>query len=334
MRGLERRFTQGTAFEYPLMMLHPQTRALLDLIEQKGLPPTHTLCVGDARVVYRERRRLTQPLPPEVGYVHDLRASGPNGPVPLRLYRPLGAHGDSVLPVLVYYHGGGWVMGDLDTHDTLCRELANLSGCAVVAVDYRLGPEHRFPAAVTDCIAAARWVRDHAGEFKLDRSRLAVGGDSAGGNLAAVVSIDARNRNDLPIAFQLLIYPATDMHCTAPSHVENGHGYLLTRETINYFVGHYIADRAQHDDWRASPLLCPDLSNLPPALVLTAGFDPLCDEGAAYAKRLTDAGNPTAYVVFARQIHGFVTMGKVIDEAGSAIALCAGELRRVLRPGA
>jgi len=161
-------------------MLHPQARALLDLIEQKGFPPTHTLCVGDARAVYRERRHLTQPLPPEVGCVHDLWASGPNGPVSPRLYRPLGADGDSVLPVLVYYHGGGWVMGDLDTHDTLCRELANLSGCAVVAVDYRLGPEHRFPAAVTDCIAATRWVRDHAGEFKLDRSRLAVGGDSAG----------------------------------------------------------------------------------------------------------------------------------------------------------
>ena len=176
-------------------MLHPQARALLDLIEQKGLPPTHTLCVGDARAVYRERRHLTQPAPPEVGEVRDLEASGPNGSIALRLYRPLDTPRAALLPVLVYYHGGGWVMGDLDTHDTLCRELANLSGCAMVAVDYRLGPEHRFPAAVTDCIAATRWVREHAGEFKLDRSRLAVGGDSAGGNLAAVVSIDARGRS-------------------------------------------------------------------------------------------------------------------------------------------
>ncbi len=311
------------------MMLHPQARALLDLIEQRGLPPTHTLSVAVARAFYRERRQFTQPPPTEIGCVRDLQASGPNGSIPLRLYRPLGAGDDALLPVLVYYHGGGWVMGDLDTHDTLCRELAKLSGCAVVAVDYRLGPEHRFPAAVTDCIAATRWVRDHAGELSLDRSRLAVGGDSAGGNLAAVVSIDARDRGDLPIALQLLIYPATDMHCTAPSHVENGHGYLLTRETIDYFVGHYIADRAQHDDWRASPLLCADLSNLPPALVMTAGFDPLRDEGAAYAKRLTDCGNRAAYVHFPRQIHGFLTMGRVIDEAGTAIALCAGELRRL-----
>ncbi len=316
------------------MMLHPQARALLDLIEQSGLPPTHTLGVRDARVAYRERRHFTQPLPPQIGCVRDLQASGPSGSIPLRLYRPRGAGDDAVLPVLIYYHGGGWVMGDLDTHDTLCRELAKLSGCAVVAVDYRLGPEHRFPAAVTDCIAATRWVHDHAGEFNLDRSRLAVGGDSAGGNLAAVVSIDARGRGDLPIAFQLLIYPATDMRCTAPSHVENGRGYLLTRETLDYFVGHYIADRAQHDDWRASPLLCADLSNLPPALVMTAGFDPLRDEGAAYALRLTDCGNRAAYVHFPRQIHGFVTMGRVIDEAGTAIALCAGELRRILRPGA
>ncbi len=316
------------------MMLHPQARALLDLIEQSGLPPTHTLCVGDARVAYRERRHFTQPPPPEIGCVRDLQASGPSGSIPLRLYRPPGAGDDAVLPVLVYYHGGGWVMGDLDTHDTLCRELAKRSGCAVAAVDYRLAPEHRFPAAVADCIAATRWVRDHAGEYHLDRSRLAVGGDSAGGNLAAVLSIDARDRGDLPISFQLLIYPATDMRRTAPSHAENGHGYLLTRETLDYFVGHYMPDPAQYDDWRASPLLCADLSNLPPALVLTAGFDPLRDEGAAYAMRLTDCGNRAAYVHFPRQIHGFVTMGRVIDEAGTAIALCAGELRRMLRPGA
>jgi acetyl esterase len=314
-------------------MLHPQARGLLDLIGQKGFPPTHTLSAAEARAFYRERRQFTQPRPPAIGHVQDLEAGGPNGPIPLRLYRPQGSAPADVLPVLVYCHGGGWVMGDLDTHDTLCRELANLAGCALVAVDYRLAPEHRYPAAVTDCIAAARWVHDHADELKLDGLRLAVGGDSAGGNLAAVVSINARDRGGPPIAFQLLIYPATDMHCTAPSQAENGQGYLLTRDTIDYFVGHYIADRVQYGDWRASPLLCPDLSNLPPALVLTAGFDPLRDEGAFYAQRLTDSGNRTSYVLFPRQIHGFVTMGKVIDEAGTAIALCAGELRRILRPG-
>ncbi len=313
-------------------MLHPQARALLDLIEQRGIPPTHTLSAADARAFFRERRNVTQPPPPAIGHVHDLQANGPDGPIPLRLYRPLGTPETAMLPVLVYYHGGGWVIGDLDTHDTLCRELANLADCAVVAVDYRLGPDHRVPAAVIDCSAATRWVRDHAGELRVDASRLAVGGDSAGGNLAAVVSIDARDRGDLPIAFQLLIYPATDQHCLAPSHTENGQGYLLTRQTMDYFLGHYFADPAQYSDWRASPLLHPDLSNLPPALVLTAGFDPLRDEGAEYAKRLTAAGNRASYVHFARQIHGFVTMGKVIDEANTAVALCAAELRRVLNP--
>jgi acetyl esterase len=315
-------------------MLHPQARALLDFIEQRGIPPTHTLKVAEARSFYRERRFATQPQSPEVGEVRDLQANGPNGTIPLRLYRPLDGKSSVDTPVLVYFHGGGFVIGDLETHDTLCRELSNLSSCAVVAVDYRLGPEHRFPAAVTDCAAATRWVAAHALELKLDASRLAVGGDSAGGNLAAVVSIDARERGDLSIAFQLLIYPATDIRAGSASHIENGQGYLLTRDTIAYFTGHYIADKAHYDDWRVSPLLHADLSNLPPALILTAGFDPLRDEGAEYARRLTAAGSRATYVHFSRQIHGFITMGKVIDEANTAVALCAAELRRVLKQGA
>ena len=315
-------------------MLHPQTRALLDLIEAKKIPPTHTLSVADARAYYRDRRSVTQPAPPEVAQVVDLQASGPNGSVPVRLYRPLGSAEAETLPVLVYYHGGGWVIGDLDTHDSLCRALANGAGCAVVAVDYRMGPEHRFPAAVDDCLAATRWVRANADALHLDASRLAVGGDSAGGNLAAVTSIAARDTGDLPIAFQLLIYPATDQHRTAPSHTENGQGYLLTADTMNYFTGHYITDPAQYADWRASPLLHENLANLPPALVLTAGFDPLRDEGQAYAERLTAAGNRASYVCFDRQIHGFITMGRLIDEANTAVGLCAAELRRAFRPAA
>ena len=311
-------------------MLHPQTRALLDFIEQRNIPPTHTLGVAEARAYYRDRRGVTQPAPPEVALTTDLTASGPHGPIPLRLYRPLGASATALLPVLVYYHGGGWVIGDLDTHDSLCRALANESGCAVVAVDYRLGPEHRFPAAVNDALAATRWVRQHATELRLDASRLAVGGDSAGGNLAAVVSIAARDSGDLPIAFQLLIYPATDQHRSAPSHTTNGQGYLLTTDTMDYFTGHYITDPAQYKDWRSSPLLHTDLSKLPPALVLTAGYDPLRDEGAAYAKALTAAGNRASYICFERQIHGFITMGKMLDEANTAVTMCAAELRRAL----
>lgn len=311
-------------------MLHPQTQALLDLMVERGVPPTHTLTPADARSFYRERRGFTQPAPPAVALVRELQAQGPHGAIPLRLYRPLGSSETALLPVLVYYHGGGWVIGDLDTHDTLCRELANGAGCAVVAVDYRMGPEHRYPAAVDDCIAATRWVYSHASELNLDATRLAVGGDSAGGNLAAVVSIAARDAGDLPIAYQLLIYPATDQHRNAPSHTSNGRGYLLTTETMDYFTGHYIADPTQYKDWRASPLLHTDLARLPPALVLTAGYDPLRDEGVAYAEALTAAGNRASYVCFERQIHGFITMGKLLDEANTAVALCAAELGRAL----
>lgn len=315
-------------------MLHPQAQAFIDLLVERGVPPTHTLSHTDARKFYRERRAITQPDPSEVAEVRDLSAQGLHGPIPMRLYRPLGSKAATALPVLVYYHGGGWTIGDLDTHDTLCRELANLSGCAVVAVDYRMGPEHRFPAAVDDVLAATRWVRKEAAALGIDASRLAVGGDSAGGNLAAVVALAARDAGDLPIAFQLLIYPATDMRRGHASHTTNGQGYVLTKDTISYFHDHYITDPKDDLDWRASPLLHKDLAGLPPALVLTAGYDPLRDEGLDYARALTEAGNRATYVCFERQIHGFITMGRLLDEANAAVALCASELRRALMPRA
>ncbi len=311
-------------------MLHPEARVLLDLIEKSGLPPIHRVSVEQARAMGRGRREVLQPSPPKVALVRELKVRGPQGATPLRYYRPAGTRSTARLPVLVYFHGGGWVIGDLHTYDTLCRQLANLSGCALVSVGYRLAPEHRYPAAVEDCLAATRWVRAQATRLGLDRERLAVGGDSAGGNLAAVVALEAREAGDLPIALQLLIYPMTDMHCATPSQREHAQGYLLTREGIDYFIGHYIPDRGMWGEWRASPLLHPDLSGLPPALVLTAGFDPLRDEGALYAQRLTAAGVAATYVCFPRQIHGFVLMGRIIDEANTAVALCAGELRRVL----
>jgi acetyl esterase len=267
-----------------------------------------------------------------VGLVQDLQAQGPWGNIAVRHYRPFGSSPEAILPVLVYYHGGGWVIGDLDTHDVLCRQLTNASGCSVVAVDYRLAPEHRFPAAFEDSLAATYWVAREAEALKVDPARLAVGGDSAGGNLAAAVAIAARDRGDLSIAYQLLIYPATDQRPGFPSRTSNGQGYLLTADTMKYFHDHYIPDSASDLDWRASPLLAPSLSKLAPALVLTAGFDPLLDEGMAYAKALTDAGNRAAYVCFQRQIHGFITMGRVLDEANTAVALCAAELRRELKP--
>jgi acetyl esterase len=308
-------------------VIDPAARALLDLMVERGVPPTHTMTPDEARRAYLERRSFTQPPAPEVSSVREERG----GPVPVRVIRPIGAAPDETLPALVYFHGGGWVIGDLDTHDTLCRELANGAGICVVSVDYRRGPEHRFPTAVDDCCAAARWISRHAAALRIDPKRLAVGGDSAGGNLAAVVAIASRDAGDLPLVYQLLIYPATDQRAEAPSHTTNGQGYLLTADSIAYYRGHYIEREEQWLDWRASPLLREDLSRLPPALVLTAGFDPLRDEGAAYADRLSAAGNRVAYVCFERQIHGFITMGKVLDEANVAVALCAAELRRALR---
>ena len=308
-------------------MLDPQARALIDLMIEKGVPPTHTLTPAQARAFYRDRRTFTQPEPPAMAQVRELRA----GEVPLRLYRPAGTSGSERLPVLVYFHGGGWTIGDLDTHDVLCRQLAQASGAAVVSVDYRLGPEQRFPAAVDDCVAATRWVRAQADALALDASRLAVGGDSAGGNLAAVVCLVLREGGEPLPAFQLLIYPATDMRAVAPSHTSNGQGYLLTRDSIAYYRGHYLAEAAQWTDWRASPLLASDHRGLPPALVLTAGFDPLRDEGLQYANALSAAGVPAQYVCFERQIHGFITMGRLLEEANTAVELCAGALRRAWR---
>ena len=308
-------------------MLDPQARALLDLMLQRGVPPVHTQTPAEARAAYRDRRSFAQPEPPAVGTVRDLQAAG----VAMRLVRPVGVADDVALPVLVYFHGGGWVIGDLDTHDVLCRSLAAGAGCAVLAVDYRLGPEHRFPAAVDDCVAALRFVQTEAAALGVDPARIAVGGDSAGGNLAAVVCL-AQREAGLPLPmFQLLIYPATDQRAVAPSHTHNGQGYLLTADSMAYYRGHYIADAAQWADWRASPLLAASHAGLPPALVLTAGYDPLRDEGRQYADALSAAGVPTQYICFERQIHGFITMGRLIDEANTAVDLCAAALRRAFR---
>ena len=309
-------------------MLDPQARALIDLMVQRQVPPVHILSPAEARSAYRDRRAYTQPDPPPVAEARHLHT---DAGVPLRLYRPLDAgHGAPARPVLVYFHGGGWTIGDLDTHDVLCRQLCAAAGIAVVAVDYRLGPEHRFPAAVDDCLAATRWVRREATALGIDGTRLAVGGDSAGGNLAAVVALSLRDAADFEPAFQLLIYPATDQRAGAPSHTTNGQGYLLTADSIAYYRGHYFADPAQWGDWRGSPLLAADLGRLPPALVLTAGYDPLRDEGLHYADALSAAGNRVQYICFERQVHGFITMGRVLDEANTAVALCASVLKAAL----
>ena len=307
-------------------MLDPQARALIDLMAERGVPPTHTLSPEEARRLYRDRRGYTQPEPPAIGAVRELALPGPAGALPARLYLPPPLRQPP--PLLLYFHGGGWTIGDLDTHDVLCRQLCAGSQAAVLSVDYRLGPEHRFPGAVDDCVAATRWAQQHGSELGVDASRIAVGGDSAGGNLAAVVALALRDAGAPALRLQLLIYPATDMRAVAPSHTTNGQGYLLTADSIAYYRGHYLAERAEWDDWRASPLLARDHAHLPPALVLTAGFDPLRDEGRQYADALSGAGTPAQYVCFERQVHGFITMSRVIDEALTAVDLCCAALRR------
>ena len=311
--------------------LDPQARAVIDLVISSGRPAYHQLSPKDARQLFRETRPASTPTPPQIGMVRDLTADGPLGPIPLRVYRPAGVPASTPLAVLVFFHGGGWVIGDLETHDVLCRQLTAGSGVSVVSVDYRLAPEHKFPAAVDDAWAATRWVVAHAGELAVDASRLAVGGDSAGGNLAAVVALLARGKGAPAIAVQVLIYPVTDLVGETRSYRDFAEGYLLTREGMRWFIAHYLTAEAEAVDWRASPLRAQSLAGLPPALIVTAGFDPLRDEGEAYAERLRDAGVRVDSVCYGGMIHGFVPMGRLLDTAGRAISLIAGSLSQALR---
>jgi acetyl esterase len=310
-----------------LKQLDPQAKAVLERVARANLPAYPQLGAAGARALYRETRGALAAVPPEVESVADLHAPGPAGDIRVRLYRPRGAADAGPLPALVYFHGGGWTIGDLDTHDVVCRVLADLARCAVASVDYRLAPEHKFPAAVDDAVAATRWIAREAGRLGIDARRIAVGGDSAGGNLAAVVALIARDAGDPALAMQTLIYPATDMAADTASHLRYGEGHLLTRDAILWFRGNYLRAGPDEADWRASPLKAADLSGLPPAYVITAGFDPLVDEGRAYADRLRAAGVPVTYECFEGMIHGFVTMGGVIAAAHHALARCAQGLR-------
>jgi len=307
-------------------MLDPQARALLNRVAAAGRPTMDQLSAPDARLAYRESRVPLQPPPPEVAATADRDVPGPHGAIPVRIYRPAGTNASDVLPALVYFHGGGFTVGDLDTHDSLCRSLCNAGRCAVVSVDYRMGPEHKFPKAIDDCVAATQWTAEHAEELHIDANRLGVGGDSAGGSLAAVVALSARDTGNPKIVFQLLIYPTTTFHHDTPSTQELAEGHLLTYSLIKYFREQYLNGPTDRDDWRASPLLAPDLSRLPPAHILTAGYDPIRDEGEAYAKKLKAAGVNVKYVCYDGMIHGFITMGKVLDTANDAVNDCGAAL--------
>ena len=306
------------------MSLHPQVVQLLERVARSPLPPYHTVSPFVARRIYRDTRAALAPKSPEVAEVR-LHATHHFA---VRSYRPTKG---GTLPALVYFHGGGWTIGDVDTHDVLCRQLALGAGCMVLSVDYRLGPEHPFPAAVDDCFAALKWTHDHGAQLGIDPGRIAVGGDSAGGNLAAVVALLARDAGAPRIAYQLLIYPATDLRWSFPSHERNGAGYLLTREANAYFRAAYLPDEADWSDWRASPLLAPSHASLPAALVITAGYDPLVDEGRAYADKLRAAGVQVEYREYADMVHGFILFGGVLDTANAAVAQCCAALRAALK---
>lgn len=282
------------------MPLDVHAAKVLEMIRLSGRPPYETLQPAEARQFSRNARAVLAPEPPEMGEVRDVMI-GAGRAIPARLYRPLGAAAGEALPVLIYFHGGGWVIGDLDTHDVVCRQIANGSGAAVVAVDYRLAPEHKFPAAV--------------------------GGDSAGGNLAAVVALDARDHGGPKLTRQVLIYPATESAMTHPSHERFGEGLLLTRPTMTWFRDHYLRTLEDGADWRASPLRAASFAGLPPAFVLIAGYDPLCDEGEDYAARLATAGVSVTLLRIEGMIHGFLTMGKLIPAANEAVALIAASLK-------
>lgn len=297
------------------MPMDPGAKRVLDLIRELGRPPMHTLSPAEAREASAKSRTVLQPEPPEVAEVEDLTCPGPAGPVRLRRYRGAGTAKDAALPCLVYLHGGGWVIGDLDSHDQMCRVLANAAQCCVVAVDYRLAPEHKFPAAVEDSAAALRFVAGNAAALRIDATRLAVGGDSAGGNLAAVLCLMGREGQVPMPGYQVLLYPATDMGGSKPAYQRFTEGLILTHATMQWFIDHYVRTPADRLDWRASPLRAGSLAGMPPAFVMTCGHDPLVDEGAEYARRLEEDGTHVVHLHVADQIHAYLGMGRFVPQA-------------------
>jgi acetyl esterase len=301
--------------------LDPDAAAVFKAFQEAGRPPYESGTPVQARELYLKARLLTNPEPPDMKSVQPLSIPSPTGSIPARLYTPLKLRQTNGLaPCLVFFHGGGWVIGNLDSHDVVCHKLADEGQLIVIAVDYRLAPEHKFPAAVNDAIAATKWIAANAKQLGIDAARLTVGGDSAGGNLAAVVAISARDDNGPAIAGQVLIYPATDFTMTHPSHREPETSVLLTHSVIRWFRDHYLNGASDIDDWRASPARIRTMAGLPPAYVLTAGADPLRDEGEEYATRLKEAGVPVTYRTFPGQFHGFFTMGKLLQQANLAAA--------------
>jgi acetyl esterase len=307
------------------MPLDPQIQALLD--KGTGVPATHTLSVADARVQYEARIAIMAAAAP-VASVTERTIAGPGGDLRLRVYRPAG---QGPFPLLAFFHGSGFVLCSLDTHDGLCRNLCAGAGCVVVSVDYRLAPEHKFPAGLMDCVFATRWIAEHASELDGDALCLAVGGDSAGGNLAAAAAMRIRDEGGGPgLCGQLLIYPVTDHYTPgSKSYEENAEGYGLTRETMRWFWDHYLSHPDEAENPYAAPLRAGDFSDLPPALVVTAQYDPLRDEGEDYGERLHAAGTQCAVSRWNGMNHGFFFWVGLVDKAGEAMAESCAWLRDI-----
>jgi acetyl esterase len=309
------------------MTLDPQCRAVIDRL---GASSFAGASPAEMRAAYEAARRPLQPPAPEVERVEDVAIPGPAGPVRARLYTPKGVP-DRNLPAFLYLHGGGWMLGSIEGYDTLCRIFADLAQCKVLSVDYRLAPEHPFPAGYEDSLAALDWLHANAGKLGVDPARLAIGGDSAGGNISAAIALAVRDRGGPALALQVLIYPSVDLAAETPSYIENGEGNLLTRAALHKFIGHYVPDAKQRTDWRASPLRAKHFADLAPAYILTAEHDPLRDEGLIYAGRLAAAMVDATHVCHAGMIHPFVSMGGMIDRAGLAQRQIAQALRRAFK---
>ena len=310
------------------VMLDPSAAALAKAMREAGRPALDTLPPPEARAQSMANRTAVQPDPPQMASVEDVAVPAPHGRIPVRVYKPLTLPKSGLAPGLVFYHGGGWVIGDLESHDVVCKQIATRAGIVVAAVDYRLAPEHKFPAAVDDCIAATNWVAANAAGFGIDTARLFVGGDSAGGNLAAVMSMHARDNGGPRIKGQVLVYPVTDLAMTHASHHDPDLGVLLTHSLMRWFRDHYLTDHNQIDDWRASPLRMSNLKDLPPAFVITCGADPLHDEGDEFARRLKHAGTAVAHVNYPGQFHAFLTMGRLLPEADKLVGEIAAWLKQ------
>ncbi|MBI2766833.1 MAG: alpha/beta hydrolase [Chloroflexi bacterium] len=306
------------------MPLDPNAKAVLEAMAALNAPPLSTLTPEQARMSFS-----AMPVPPiatPAARVQDTTVPGPAGDIPVRVYANPGDRG-----TLVFFHGGGFVLGDIASHDEICHSLAHAAGCSIVSVDYRLAPEHPYPAATEDAYAATAWIAANgAAQLGLDTSRIAVGGDSAGGNLAAVVSLMARDRGGPAIALQFLIYPAVDMAFDYPSFTENGAGYFLDQDTINYFTNHYVPGSSRAGEPYLSPILASSHAGLPPALIQTAEFDPLRDQGPAYGEKLRAAGVEAAVTCYDGMIHGFYNLGFAWPARDRAIAEAATSLRAAL----